>query len=84
MNIIPLRNKVALREVAKDLQSTSGLILMGGTGETPEFGVVAIGPNVTDVKVGDRVYIEIGKSTMIDSGTLVVEDKYIMAVFENE
>lgn len=85
MNIRPLRNKVALKEVAKESKTASGLVLMGNVNdETPEFGVIAVGPEVVDVKVGDRVLIEIGKSVMADSGTLVIEDKYITAVFNND
>lgn len=84
MNLRPLRNKVALKEVAKESKSSSGIVLMGGSDATPEFGVIAIGPEVVDVKVGDRVLIEIGKSVMADSGTLVIEEKYITAVFNND
>ena len=84
MNLRPLRNKVALKEVAKESKSSSGIFLMGGSDETPEFGVIAVGPEVVDVKVGDRVLIEIGKSVMADSDTLVIEDKYITAVFNND
>lgn len=84
MNLRPLRNKVALKEVKKESKSASGIVFMSDvSGETPEFGVVAIGPEVTDVKVGDRVLIEIGKSVMADSGTLVIEDKFITAILND-
>ena len=82
MIIRPLRNKVALKEVDKENKSSSGIVLMGGSDETPEFGVVAIGPEVECVKVNDRVYIEIGKATVVDKATLMIEDKYIVAVVE--
>ena len=85
MNIRPLKNKVALKEVKKESATPSGIFLMSDVaGETPEFGVVAIGPDVTDVKVGDRVLIEIGKSAMADSGTLVIEEQYITAIFNDD
>jgi co-chaperonin GroES (HSP10) len=84
MNLQPLKNKVAVKEVSKESKSESGIVLMGHTGETPEFGVVAIGPEVDCVKVGDRVYIEVGKATLVDMGTLIIEDKYIAMVIENE
>ena len=83
MNIRPLRNKVALKEVKKESTTTSGIYLMSDVNaETPEFGVVAIGPEVECVKVNDRVYIEIGKATVVDKATLMIEDKYIVAVVE--
>jgi co-chaperonin GroES (HSP10) len=84
MNLQPLRNKVAVKEVSKESKSDSGIVLMGSTGNTAEFGVVAIGPDVDCVKVGDRVFIEVGKATLVDMGTLVIEDKYIAVVLEND
>ena len=85
MNLRPLHNKVALKEVKRETATTSGIFLMSDvTGETPVFGVIAIGPKVVDVKVGDRVLIEIGKSAMADSGTLVIEEQYITTVFDND
>jgi co-chaperonin GroES (HSP10) len=84
MNLRPLKNKVAVKEVSKESQSPSGIVLTGGTGETPEFGVIAIGPDVDCVKVGDRVFIEVAKATLVDMGTLIIEDKYIAMVIEND
>ncbi len=85
MNIRPLKNKVALKEVKKESTTASGIYLMSDVlAETPIFGVVAIGPDVVDVKIGDQVLIEIGKSVMADSGTLVIEDKFILTVLEND
>lgn len=86
MNIRPLRNKVAVKQVDKEDTTSGGIVLVGGTGvgDTPEFGVVAIGPEVEMVKVGDHVYIELGKATLVDSGTLVIEETYITAVLEND
>lgn len=81
MDIRPLKNKVALKEFITESTTSSGLVLMGGTGSTPEFGVVAVGPLVDCVKVGDRVYIEMGKGTIIDD-MLIVEDKFITVVLE--
>jgi len=83
MNIRPLKNKVALKQVDKESKSASGIFLMGGSDETPEFGVIAVGPDVECVKVHDRVFIEIGKATVVDSGTLIVEDKFIVAVLND-
>lgn len=84
MIIRPLRNKVALKEVAKESKSSSGIVLMGASEETPEFGVIAVGPEVECVKVDDRVYIEVGKAALVDSGTLMIEDKFIIAVINDE
>lgn len=80
MIVTPLKNKVALKEFVTEAKTGSGLVLVGGSlGDTPEFGVVAVGPQVTDVKIGDRVLIELGKGVIIDD-MLIIEDKFIIAV----
>lgn len=82
MNITPLKNKVALKEFVVEAKTGSGLVLVGGNlGDSPEFGVVAVGPQVTDVKVGDRVMIEMGKGVIIED-MLIIEDKFIITVLE--
>ena len=82
MNIRPLKNKVALKQVDKESKSASGIFLMGGSDETPEFGVIAIGPKVTSVKVDDRVYIELGKASVIENSILMIDEDNIIAVVE--
>lgn len=82
MIIQPLRNNVALKEIAKESKSSSGIVLMGASEETPQFGVIAIGPEVKCVEVNDRVYIKMAKASLVDSGTLMIEDKFIIAVIE--
>jgi len=83
MNLRPLRNKVALKEVQKESTSASGIYLMSGSDQTPEFGVIAIGPEVDCVKVDDRVFIEIGKASVVENSILIIEDKYITAVLND-
>ena len=82
MNIRPLKNKVASKQVDKESKSASGIFLMGGSDETPEFGVIAIGPKVTSVKVDDRVYIELGKASVIENSILMIDEDNIIAVVE--
>lgn len=82
MIITPLKNKVALKEFVTELKTGTGLVIMGDSIRgTPEFGVVAVGPQVTDVKVGDRVFIEMGKGVIIED-MLIIEDKFITTVLE--
>lgn len=82
MEIRPLRNKVALKEFVTESATSSGIVLMGGDPTTPEFGVVAVGPEVETLKVGDRVMIEMGKGH-ISGDTLIIEEQYIMAVLND-
>lgn len=82
MNVQPLKNKVALKEFKKEAKSESGLVLMGGTDGTPEFGVIAIGPKVECVKIGDRVLIDLTKAKTVGNSMIIIEDEYITAVFD--
>jgi co-chaperonin GroES (HSP10) len=81
MDVRPLRKKVALKEFITESKSESGLVLMGSLESTPEFGVIAIGPEVTEVKVGDRVLIEMGKGHIVED-MLIIEEQFITAVME--
>jgi co-chaperonin GroES (HSP10) len=81
MNITPLKNKVALKEFVSESKTSGGLVLVGGSTDTPEFGVVSVGAQVTDVRVGDRVMIEMGKGTIVGD-MLIIEDKFIISVIE--
>lgn len=83
MNIRPLRNKVALKEFNKESRTGSGLVLMGDLGDTVEYGVVAVGPDVICVNVGDSVLIEPGKGVVVNGDTVMIEDKYITAVLND-
>ena len=83
MNLRPLHTKVALKEVNKDNKTHGGIVLVGGSDETPEFGVVAIGPEVDCVQVGDRVLIEIGKASVVNGDTLIIESEFITAVLND-
>ena len=82
MEVRPLRSKVALKEfISQETTSGSGLILMGATESQPEFGVVAIGPEVTDVKVGDRVMIEQGRGNVAED-MIIIDQQFITMVIE--
>ena len=81
MNIRPLRKKVALKEFIQESKSSAGLVLMGSLESTPEFGVVAIGPEVTEVKVGDRVMIEMGRGNIVED-MLIIDEQFITTVIE--
>lgn len=84
MEIKPLRKKVALKEFNKESTTSSGLVLMGDVGgDTPEYGVVAVGPEVTIVKIGDRVLLDMTKIAMVSGDTVVVDEDNIMVVLND-
>jgi co-chaperonin GroES (HSP10) len=82
MNIKPLKTKVALHQIDNEVKSSSGLVIMGGDKDTPEGMVIAIGPQVTDVVVGNRVLVDWAKATYVGNDVLIVEQEHITAVFE--
>lgn len=81
MDIRPLRTKVALKEFVTESKSSSGLVLMGSLEGTPEYGVFSIGPEVTDVKVGDRVMIEQGRGQVAED-MIIIDQQFITTVIE--
>ena len=81
MIIKPIKTKVALKQL-EPLEHQSGLVIVGGDKETPEGVVVAIGPQVTDVAIGNIVLADWAKATHVGEGILVIEQEHITAVFE--
>ncbi len=87
MNVQPLRSKVIVAENYIESRSDSGLILDGidSLRQTPHATVLAIGPEVTDVAVGDVVMLEWNKATIITvdgAQRAVIDQSNIMMVIE--
>jgi co-chaperonin GroES (HSP10) len=87
MEIRPLSDKVLVAENKKENTTESGIILEGtrGTGEATRATVLAIGPDVTEVKVGDVILIEWSKASPVKVGDVqraIIKEENIIAVFE--
>ena len=87
MNVQPLRSKVIVAENYIESKSESGIILDGidSLRQTPHATVLAIGPEVTDVAVGDVVMLEWNKATIITvdgAQRAVIDQSNIMMVIE--
>lgn len=84
--IRPLKTKVLVAENAVERKSESGIILEGvNTGETKTAKVLAIGPDVTDVAVGDIVYLDWSKCSVAkidDKYRAMIDQEFIIAVVE--
>ena len=66
LNIIPLKNKVYVAQHKPEATTTSGIILTSTRGgDTIPADVIAVGPDVTEVKPGDMVYLNWGKCTPV-------------------
>jgi chaperonin GroES len=84
----PLRNNVLIDEIKEEKKSESGLILDGTSADTEtKIGfVVAIGPDVTDVKQFDKVVPDWSKGTVVEvegrQGVMIKEDD-ILGILED-
>ena len=85
-NIVPLRDNILVSDMAFEMQKTaSGLFIPSDNGKTsgihPRWGKVwAIGPEQTDVKVGEWVCVEHGRWTRtveVEEGKNVLELRMI-------
>lgn len=87
MNIRPMHKKVLIAENSSVTKSESGIILEQATSvrESKTGTVLAVGPDVTAVKVGDKVYLEWNKAKVVkvgDAQRVIIEEDDIVAVCE--
>jgi len=86
MIVKPLKDKVLIAEGKKDTATESGIILDGrGLGNTTPGIVVAVGPDVKEVKEGDNVYLDWSKSSPVNvdgAQRVMISEKEIIAVIE--
>jgi co-chaperonin GroES (HSP10) len=87
MNITPLRKKVLVAENVSESKTESGIILDNANSvrDSKTGTVLAIGPEVTEVKVGDIIYLEWNKAQIVkvgDAQRVIIEEENIVAVLE--
>ena len=86
MIVKPLKDKVLIAEGKKDTTTESGIILDGrGLGNTTPGIVVAVGPDVKEVKEGHTVYLDWSKSSPVNvdgAQRVMISEKEIIAVIE--
>lgn len=74
MNIKPLHDKVLIERIENVKQTSSGIILKNSE-EPDRAKVLAIGPDVTEVQVGDVVQPDWGKAAKVQEYFVVkIED----------
>jgi len=88
MNVLPLKTQVLVAENKKEDTTESGIIIEGtrGMGNTAKATVLAVGPDVTDVKVDDVVLIDWAKASPVKIGDVqraMIKEEFIIAVFES-
>jgi len=87
MNIVPMKDRVLVAENKKEDTTESGIIIEGtrGTGATAKATVLAIGPDVKDVKINDVVLLDWSKASPVKVGDVqraMIKEEFILAVFE--
>lgn len=87
MNIVPMNDRVLVAENKKEAKTESGIILEGakGVGDTAQGTVLAVGPKVTEVKVGDVVLLDWAKASPVkvgDAQRAMIKEEFIIAVVE--
>jgi len=89
MNVTPIKKKVLVAENKRENTTESGIVVEGvqGLGESKTGTVLAVGPDVVDVKVGDVIYLEWSKAKVVkigDAQRVIIEEQDIVAVLEND
>ena len=86
MEIRPLNDRILIAQNAKENTTQSGIILGDrGVGEITKATVLAIGPDVTEVKVGDVVLPEWAKASPVKvdgNERAMIKEEHIIAVCE--
>jgi co-chaperonin GroES (HSP10) len=85
MNVLPLKKKVLVAENKGEVKSESGIILDDATSvrESKTGTVLAIGPDVTEVAVGDKILLEWNKAQVVkidNAQRVIIDEKDIVAV----
>ena len=87
MKLVPLGDRVVLKQVVAEETTKSGIVLPGQTKEKPQQAeVVAVGPNVDElVVVGDKVIYAKYAGTEVEldgENYLVMKQEDILAVIK--
>jgi len=81
-----MKKFVLVAENKRENTTQSGIILEGAGFDQSKTGtVLAIGPDVTDVKVGDVIYLEWNKGAVVkigDAQRIMIKEEFIVAIAE--
>lgn len=86
MKLQPLSDRIVLEQLDNEAKTASGIILPDGAQEKPSEGkVLAVGPEVKEVKVGDRVlYSKYGPNeAKVDGQELMIaKEEDVLAIIK--
>lgn len=85
--VTPLRDRVLVAENKAEEKTASGIILDGVNSirDSKTGTVLAIGPKVTDVQVGDKILLDWSKAQVVkvgDSQRVLIKQEDIVGVLE--
>jgi co-chaperonin GroES (HSP10) len=88
MTFKPLGKKVLVAENKRENSTSSGIIIEGGQGlgESKTGTVLAIGPEVTQVAVGNKILLEWNKAAVITvdgAQRVILLEENIVAILED-
>jgi len=88
MNLQPLADRIVLEQLDSEEKTASGIILPDSAQEKPSEGkVLAVGPDVKEVKVGDRVlYGKYGPNEVKVDGTelMIAKEEDVLAIIKKK
>jgi co-chaperonin GroES (HSP10) len=87
MSFKPLKDRVLVAENNSEVKSESGIILDNANSvrESKTGTVLAIGPDVTEVQVGNKILLDWSKASVVkigDAQRVVIKEADIVAVLE--
>ena len=83
--LIPKRDLVLIQADAPKEQTKSGLYIVEEWKTLPHTGtVLAVGPKVTEVKVGERLLFERYGSVILEKGQRLCKESHCLATLEEE
>lgn len=83
MIIRPLGNKIVVTRIVPEKTTSFGIILQSADGPD-KAKVVAIGPEVEDVQVGDTLLVNWNKSVKAEDDNYVLPATEVIWIYDNE
>lgn len=83
MNIRPLRDTLIIKRLEKDMKTASGIVLQSSD-EADQAKVLAIGPLVEEVKLGDIILANWNKASKIQNSLYKLQEEDVVGIFEDK
>lgn len=81
MNYNPLGNKILVERIAAEKQTSTGIILQSSN-EPDRAKILAIGPDVDEVSVGDIALIDWNKVSKVDGEKFIISIENVVLIYQ--